>query len=103
MSHGFEREGSMEQKDLKPVYVEWVDPHSIDPWTPKEDINSDITLVKSVGFLIRQEEANIVLALNYDEAEDTISCVMVIPKVCIKKMQQVKVLGELELIKNERP
>lgn len=79
----------MDTKDL--VYIEWVDPHSVDEWISKDDeaLNS-ICNVITVGRLIRETSHYIALTLNWCQHNDEVSCTMIIPRVCIKKMERIK-------------
>ena len=82
---------------MKPaIYLEWVDPSSFDPW---EDINyfSDddkefLTVIKTLGFLIRESKDMFVVSLNHsykdkEDGQEEVSCVMVIPKGVVKSFQ----------------
>lgn len=78
------------KNSLKVIYVKWLDPHSVDPWTSKEDLHLEPYMVHSVGIFLKETERTIALSLNKaDESEDT-SCVMVIPKNAILEVYEVK-------------
>lgn len=75
----------MEQEvSLKAIYIEWYDPHSVDPWTDIEHISDEPALIKSFGFLIKETKRAIIISLNYDPAESAASCTMIIPKSVIR-------------------
>ena len=93
----------MEQKDfVNPVFVSWVDPHSVDEWSEVDEVEMKHPLIHSVGYLIKQTKDTLVIALNYDQHDEKISCSMVLPMSCVREIKQVKILGDLELISNER-
>jgi hypothetical protein len=68
-----------------PVFVIWEDAHSIDHWTDVSDIPDEKpTYIYSAGFLIEDRDDRLTLALNHDLTNDSISCVMVIPKDMVR-------------------
>lgn len=70
------------------VRIDWVDPHSVDDWTAVHDIDTSTHyLVTSIGRLIRETSDAFVITLNYASDDDTASCSMVIPKVCVKRIE----------------
>lgn len=65
------------------VYVEWSDPTSMDDWTPAKEVRHEANTIKTCGFLVHNKESCLVVALNLDEDEDSVSCCMIIPKCII--------------------
>jgi len=76
----------------KAVIVKWVDSYSIyDRWTDfPNNFKADLCIVESWGKLVYEDKRVIALANNIaNETEHTnrsVSGVMIIPKVCIKKI-----------------
>ncbi len=72
------------------VRIDWLDPHSVDEWSPIDEQDwSTAKLVESVGRLIKETSDAYVLTLNYVSDDRTASCNMVIPKVCVKRIETV--------------
>lgn len=81
-------------KDKYPkVYVTWKDACSHDQWTDVEDVDDTVPVIESVGWLLDQSDKRIVMALNYDEHNQQVSCVMVIPKVFVERIVIVDLTG----------
>ena len=75
--------------DKKPqiIMVSWVDPHSVDEWVARKELCLLECIVYSVGILVRDTDSVIALSLNYQEQESgevDLSCIMIIPKKCIR-------------------
>lgn len=77
--------------DWKVEIVDWVDPHSVDPWESLENLRTDVAKIVSIGFVVKETEDALVLSLNWDAAEKNTSCAMIIPKQCITKRRTVNV------------
>lgn len=70
---------------LKPVFVIWEDAFSIDEWTTREELlHGSSALVHTCGFLIEDNEHQVIVTLNHDISNDNVSCVMVIPKDMVR-------------------
>lgn len=69
---------------MKILLVEWVDADSDDEWKELSDIELTMPVVKTVGWLLAQDNDIIVLGQNVATDGD-ISCYMRIPKGWIKK------------------
>jgi hypothetical protein len=66
---------------LKPLFIIWEDAVSIDEWTSMSDINIDKpTLIHTVGLLVEENDKRLAVAVNYDDENESVSCVMIIPK-----------------------
>lgn len=65
-------------------YIEWFDPVSDDVWRPYEEVKDNPNTIKSIGWIVKETPSCIVLGLNSDEAEESWSLTMTIPKVLIK-------------------
>ena len=81
---------------LEIYLVKWVDAESIDEWTSQSDIDHDLPMIESVGFLVKKTKALVTLALNYDTANDSFSCIMKIPTGMIQK--EIKIGGKIESV-----
>lgn len=70
------------------VRIDWIDPHSIDEWTSLHDMDTTLTkMVTTVGRLVRETSDAYVVSLNHCPDGD-VSCSMIIPKVCVKRMER---------------
>jgi hypothetical protein len=79
----------MDRQDI--VYIEWIDPHSVDEWTDKDnEMLTSMQNVITVGRLVRETSSYVVIALNWCPDTENVSCSMHIPRVCIKKMEHIK-------------
>lgn len=66
-------------------YIKWIDHFSVDEWKQVEDIDAAPAPVESVGWIVKENEAVVVLAVNAcSKSEETeVSCTMVIMRSCI--------------------
>lgn len=72
--------------DYKIAKVEWEDAHSIDEWTPTNEIlDYEPAIVYSSGFLIKNDKYCVTLAGNVDP-DGALSCTMIIPKKMVRKI-----------------
>lgn len=74
--------------------VEWYDSESIDPWTNVDDLNSDGPAIITIGFVVKENDRMLVVSPNWDSKNRNVSCVMMIPKCCIKKRREIKWDGQ---------
>ncbi len=72
------------------VYMQWVDPWSLDDWTQVKDIDQEAPLICSIGFLIKETKHSYALALNFNPEEDEVSCTMIIPRNAVKVLEYVE-------------
>ncbi len=78
-------------KDKYPmVYMQWVDPWSVDAWTETKDLDDDAPLICSIGFLVKETKSSYALALNFNSEEDEVSCTMIIPRNAVKVLEYVE-------------
>jgi hypothetical protein len=89
--------GTSHQKKRKPgrsriehpatlLYVEWEDHHSQDAWVTEDEVEGDALLVKSIGWLLKETDATIVLYAMYaEESTRPYACLMTILKKSIKR------------------
>ena len=76
---------------MKRLYVEWVDPYSIDEWHKGSDQEYKVHRVCTLGWLVEEKaDGTIVLALNLCKEDGDRSCVIVLPKEVIKKKRILK-------------
>jgi hypothetical protein len=76
------------------VYIEWYDSYGCSSrWEDVKTQTGGVMLVKTIGFVVYEDEAMIKIAGSYgEETDDTIEqCngVMAIPKCCIKTTKEV--------------
>ena len=79
---------------IKKIYIEWVDPHSIDEWSDEKEVkHTKVCKCYSFGFFVSEDKDVVKLALNMSPNEDgtnSWSCIMSIPHVCITKRKFIK-------------
>lgn len=79
-------------KPLTMLLVEWVDATSTDEWTDLEELKAyKPHIVKSVGWLLLDDNKNLYMTLNLDDNSNNASCSIVIPKSCIKKIKELHI------------
>lgn len=67
------------------VAVDWEDSQIIGRWHSVDQMPSTRNgLIRSVGFLMREDKNEIVIATSYDEENDNVSCVVAIPRSAIR-------------------
>lgn len=68
-------------------HVEWIDSAGCGGWTDLEEATESNVIVTcvSVGFLLREDPTQVVLALSVDDMHDNVSGVIAIPKVAVTK------------------
>lgn len=76
------------------VEVEWVDSLGLGGWRPKPDVLDEFTpgalRHRTVGYLVRQDDAGVVLAASYSEDwDDKIADSIFIPKQAVLKVTQL--------------
>lgn len=74
---------------MKLVYVEWLDSESQDGWHPIDGLDTSMTHINSVGYLIVDEPDRIVLGPNYDKKNHAVCQPITIPRCCIVKMEEI--------------
>lgn len=74
--------------------IVWIDAHSgFSSWTVKEDIPKPkdyLAKIDAVGFVVAEDEKALILAVNIDSSDGSISDWVCIPKCCIRKREIVK-------------
>ncbi len=70
---------------VKLEYILWKDPFSVDEWQSYDDIDLEQCTVVTYGQVIKENDSTIAVALNFDISSNPkkVSCVMIIPKLCI--------------------
>jgi hypothetical protein len=74
--------------------VEWVDSESVDAWTSLEELNVSQPVIITLGYLVKETKDAIAISPNWDNKNKNVSCVMIIPKCCIKKRRKMKWDGQ---------
>lgn len=74
---------------MKAIYVEWVDALSISGWTDKKDPDISPQNVKTLGWLIK--ENNKMIAMSACDSGKEVNAVIVVPKGWIIKRKWVKI------------
>ena len=76
---------------MKLLYVEWIDPHSVDSWTEIEELVKKAFKIISCGIFVYEDDEIVILSLNKSTDKDEVSCTMIIPKECIRKRKWIKI------------
>jgi hypothetical protein len=77
--------------DWKVEVVHWFDPCSQDEWTDVKDLNLKPAEIVSIGHVIKETDRALIMSLSLHASEDSVSCTMIIPKVCITKRRKINV------------
>lgn len=72
------------------VYVEWIDSETDDGWGKIKDVSDNLTLCRTIGYLIKDSSDFVTIAHSWDEENDHVNGTIQIPKVAIKKKKFVK-------------
>lgn len=77
---------------MRMLMVTWVDAESDDTWCDLETAKKECipTPVASVGWLLHEDLAAYLLALNWDKKNEKYSCLMAIPKVSVISVRELK-------------
>lgn len=70
--------------------VVWMDAYSHDAWETIAGLEPKFSITESVGFLIRNEKAGLVVAGTRDVEGDNFACTMVIPHGMIQEVYIVR-------------
>lgn len=73
------------------MFVKWIDPHSIDPWTPISEIETAHHLVNTVGYLVREDDTMLALAGSVIPGHGEAGSIMVIPLHAIVEQFELEV------------
>ena len=82
----------MAERKLKIVYIEWVDAAGREGWENVEHvIKTDFQKsIKTVGYILKEDENEIVVTGSYDESNDTCLSYIMIPKSAIRDRKGVE-------------
>jgi hypothetical protein len=69
------------------VRVVWLDAESTDDWTPISDVDSKVKHIVMLGHLIKDNEDGLVLAMNYDPDNKSVSMTMALPNHWIESVE----------------
>lgn len=84
-------------------YVEWVDSKFLFGWQDPDDLAGEPTTIRSIGFVIDEDENKVILATSISDATNNVGSPIIIPRCAIIKQTQVgnmwndqgMVLGEI--------
>lgn len=83
----------MEDKGKIAEHIVWLDAHSgFSSWTNKEDIPKPkdyLAKIDAIGFVVAEDEKALILAVNVDSSDGSISDWICIPKACIEKREVI--------------
>jgi hypothetical protein len=72
------------------ISVVWLDSEADANWTPLESVTDELDITHSAGFLIKETETFILLALSFDETTQSINTFKKIPLAAIQKITKIK-------------
>ena len=77
------------------VYIEWEDAWTHRGWVQKDDIADGLTLIKTIGFLVSEDDDMVRVAMMRDvgAGDDVYNYATSIPRVNIKKYLELNVKG----------
>lgn len=78
----------MKQK-LPLVIIDWLDANTASGWTDLKDIKSAATKVRTVGWLLKQDETNLVVFSSYTE-DDAAGEVTTIPAPWVQSIKTLR-------------
>lgn len=81
----------MKPKDFPLILVEWLDAVSSNGWELYEETTNSPHLISTVGYLIKESEDSVLLAMAKDEESDNFNCTFVIPKGMVKEIKLLTV------------
>ena len=73
------------------VQVIWIDAESSDMWEDIEDIKRSCKPIRTVGYLIEDEEEHISVAMQLDLENKNCSMVMTIPNFWIESIEELSI------------
>ena len=79
-------------KQVKPIYVEWVDSAGTSGWSNKEELHTHALKCRSVGWLIEENDECLIICLNHaiPPVNREYGEVVTIPKVAVTKKKFLK-------------
>jgi len=84
-------------KKLKLIYIEWFDAETQDDWTDISKLDFNLKKVKSVGWLINENDNSLTILPSHSE-DDQCMGALTIPKGWIKKRRNLKEPSFLSLL-----
>lgn len=82
---------SPKRRYLEILYVRWIDPEVLAGWTAADDISQDFIPIHTVGYVVRSDIEQYVLALAYDPECDSFNGIIRIPKTAVQKVRSVTI------------
>jgi hypothetical protein len=73
----------------KIAIIRWQDPESFEDWHDISETSDELAKIKTVGYVIKETDKSIVVALSVDESNYSCSQSLIIPKVLIDKITYV--------------
>lgn len=73
------------------VFVEWLDAHSTDEWQKRSDVDTEPTVIHSVGIVVDwTPRISLTIAQNHNTANDDLACTFVVPSGMISRIKKLK-------------
>lgn len=77
---------------MTPVYVVWRDAVSSDSWERLDEAaRLELHEIRTLGFLVSEDDSQLVVALNYDRDGDAVSQCIAIPQDWIVKRRTLRI------------
>lgn len=79
---------------IKQIKVTWIDSRSYDRWTEEKDIDLSADKITTLGYLVKENDEVLCVAASKDKGSDSWAGIMIIPKVCVSTIQEIKTQHE---------
>ncbi len=81
--------GTSDSETIKIELVYWVDSRSHDKWTQKDEIDLEVSAIRTIGFIAAENENVLCVVSSIDESTDQVLGILCIPKVAIVSRKEV--------------
>lgn len=76
----------------EPVLVKWYDAQSHDDWIDIESAGDELPLIQTLGYLLKETETEIIVAMQLDLKNEQTSMIMTIPNLWVESIERVRVV-----------
>jgi hypothetical protein len=70
---------------MKVYHIEWLDSETLEGWTALSDVEAELSVTHTIGFLIHESNEFLLVAHSYDPGTESTNGLITIPKAAIKK------------------
>lgn len=75
---------------LKVALVTWIDSEAANEWSAVDEISDELDTTYTVGFLIKECDLFILMALSYDPSTQSINSYKKIPRLAVINIKMLK-------------